>query len=95
MSFSQLAAVKKDNIFVAPLTKLGPSYFVRALVFVILIFWKELKQSLFLLRNLWSAKFLGNGKSTNKTFSYDAHMLGTIIGRSNQYVDLQCNIVEQ
>ena len=31
VSFSQLPAVKKDTIFGAPQTKLGPSYFVRAL----------------------------------------------------------------
>ena len=31
MSFSQLPAVKKDTIFGAAQTKLGPSYFVRAL----------------------------------------------------------------
>ena len=38
VSFSQLPAVKKDIIFGAAQTKLGPSYFVIALVFVILIF---------------------------------------------------------
>ena len=32
LSFSQLPAVKKDIIFGAAQTKLGPSYFVRALV---------------------------------------------------------------
>ena len=31
VSFSQLPAVKKDTIFGAAQTKLGPSYFVRAL----------------------------------------------------------------
>ena len=31
-SFSQLVAVKKDTIFGAAQTKLGPSYFVRALI---------------------------------------------------------------
>ena len=35
VSFSQLPAVKKDTIFGAPQTKLGPFYFVRALEFTL------------------------------------------------------------
>ena len=35
MSFSQLSAVKKDTIFGAAQTKLGPSYFARALEYKI------------------------------------------------------------